>query len=151
MYPPRMTLRETIDQDLKKAMLEKNATARDALRVVKSELLLREVELGRPIEDAEVIAVLQKGVKQRKDAIEQFRAGGRQDLVEAEEQQLAVIAGYLPQAMSESDTRAAIEAIVKELGLSTKKDLGQLMKTLKAKHPTADPKLASQIAAGLLA
>lgn len=145
-----MSLRERIDQDLKRAMLDKNEVARDALRLVKSELLLREVELGRPIEDAEAIAVLQKGVKQRRDAIDQFKSGGRADLVEAEERQLAVIAGYLPQAMSEADTRAAIEGLVKELGLSTKKDLGTLMKTLKARHPTADPKLASQIAAGLL-
>ncbi len=145
-----MSLREQIDLDLKRAMLEKNETARDALRVVKSELLLREVELGRPIEDAEAQAVLQKGVKQRKDAIDQFKAGGRLDLVEAEEKQLAVIAGYLPQALSEADTRAAIEALKAELGLSTKKDLGTLMKALKAKHPTADPKLASQIAGSLL-
>ncbi|MBX7192070.1 MAG: GatB/YqeY domain-containing protein [Sandaracinaceae bacterium] len=145
-----MSLRERIDQDLKRAMLDKNETARDALRVVKSELLLREVELGRPIEDAEALAVLQKGVKQRKDAIDQFKAGGRQDLVDAEEKQLAVIAGYLPQAMSEADTRAAIEALKAELGLTTKKDLGTLMKALKAKHPTADPKLASQIAGSLL-
>jgi uncharacterized protein YqeY len=145
-----MSLRERIDQDLKKAMLEKNEMARDALRVVKSELLLKEVELGRPIEDAEAIALLQKGVKQRKDAIEQFREGGRLDLVEAEEKQLAVIAGYLPQALGEAETRAAIEGLVKELGLSTKKDLGTLMKTLKARHPSADPKLASQIAGQLL-
>ena len=145
-----MTLREQIDQDLKKAMLAKNETARDALRLVKSELLLREVELGRAIEDAEVIAVLQKSVKQRKDAIDQFRDGGRSDLVEAEEKQLAVIAGYLPQALSEADTRAAVEGIVKALGLTTKKDLGQLMKAVKAQHPTADPKLASQIASSLL-
>jgi uncharacterized protein YqeY len=146
-----MSLRERIDQDLKKAMLAKNEMARDALRVIKSELLLKEVELGRPIEDAEAVALLQKGVKQRKDAIEQFRQGGRLDLVEAEEQQLAVIASYLPQAMGEPETRAAIEGIVKELGLTTKKDLGALMKTLKARHPTADPKLASQIAGQLLA
>lgn len=145
-----MSLREQIDQDLKRAMLAKNETARDALRVVKSELLLREVELGRPIEDAEVLAVLQKGVKQRKDAIDSFREGGRQDLIDAEEKQLAVIAAYLPQAMSEADTRAAIEALKAELGLSTKKDLGTLMKAIKAKHPTADPKLASQIAGSLL-
>ncbi len=145
-----MTLREQIDQDLKKAMLAKDETARDALRLVKSELLLREVELGRSIEDAEVIAVLQKSVKQRKDAIDQFRDGGRSDLVEAEEKQLAVIAGYLPQALSEADTRAAVEGIVKALGLTTKKDLGQLMKAVKAQHPTADPKLASQIASSLL-
>lgn len=145
-----MSLRERIDQDLKRAMLEKNEMARDALRVVKSELLLREVELGRPIEDAETLAVLQKSVKQRKDAIDSFKGGGRMDLVEAEEKQLAVIAVYLPQALSEADTRAAIEALKAELGLSTKKDLGTLMKALKAKHPTADPKLASQIAGSLL-
>lgn len=146
-----MSLREQIDQDLKRAMLDKNEVARDALRVVKSELLLREVELGRSIEDAEAIAILQKGVKQRRDAIDQFKSGGRADLVEAEERQLAVITVYLPQAMPEAETRAAIEGLVKELGLSTKKDLGTLMKALKARHPTADPKLASQIAAGLLA
>lgn len=145
-----MSLRERIDQDLKRAMLEKNEMARDALRLVKSELLLLEVELGRPLEDAEVTAQLQKGVKQRKDAIEQFKAGNRSDLVDAEEKQLAVVSAYLPQAMSEADTRAAIEALKAELGLSTKKDLGTLMKAIKAKHPTADPKLASQIAGSLL-
>jgi uncharacterized protein YqeY len=146
-----MSLRERIDQDLKRAMLDRNEMARDALRVVKSELLLNEVKLGRPIEDAEAIAVLQTSVKQRKDAIESFRGAGRLDLVEAEEKQLAVIAGYLPQALSETETRAAIEALKAELGLSSKKDLGTLMKALKAKHPAADPKLASQIAASLLA
>ncbi len=145
-----MSLRERIDQDLKRAMLDKNEVARDALRLVKSELLLKEVELGRPIEDAETIAILQKGVKQRKDAIEQFKSGGRTDLVEAEEQQLSVITGYLPQALSEAETRAGIEALKAELGLSTKKDLGTLMKAIKAKLPTADPKLASQIAGSLL-
>lgn len=147
----RMSLRERIDQDLKRAMLDKNETARDALRGIKSELLLREVELGRPIEDAEATAVLQKSVKQRKDAIDSFRSGGRADLVEAEEKQLAVVTAYLPEALSEADTRAAVEALKAELGLSTKKDLGTLIKALKAKHPTADPKLASQIAASLLA
>jgi uncharacterized protein YqeY len=145
-----MSLRERIDQDLKRAMLDKNEMARDALRVVKSELLLNEVKLGRPIEDAEAIAVLQTSVKQRKDAIESFRGAGRLDLVDAEEKQLAVIAGYLPQALSEAETRAAIEALKAELGLTSKKDLGALMKAIKAKHPTADPKLASQIAASLL-
>lgn len=145
-----MSLRERIDQDLKRAMLDKNEMARDALRLVKSELLLEEVKLGRPIEDAEVITALQRAVKQRKDAIEQFKSGGRNDLVEAEEKQLSVITGYLPESLSEADTRAAIESLKVELGLSTKKDLGTLMKALKAKHPTADPKLASQIAASVL-
>lgn len=145
-----MSLRERIDQDLKRAMLDKNEAARDALRLLKSDLLLQEVALGRSLEDAEVTAALQKSVKQRKDAIDQFRAAGRADAVEAEERQLEVILAYLPKALSEADTRAAIEAICAELGLTTKKDLGTLMKTLKARHPTVDAKLASQIAGSLL-
>lgn len=145
-----MTIRERIDQDLKKAMLEKNATARDALRVLKGELMLVEVQLGRPVEDGEVLGVIQKSVKQRKDAIAQFREGGRQDLVEAEEQQLAILEAFLPKALGEAETREAVEAIVKELGLTTKKDMGALMKALKARFPSADPKLANTIAATLL-
>ncbi len=145
-----MTLRERIDQDLKRAMLEKNEAARDALRMVKSELLLKEVALGRPLEDADVLEVLKKSVKQRKDTIEQFEAASRPDAATLEREQLEVVLGYLPQALSESETRAAIEALARELGLGSKKELGALMKALKAKHPNVDPKLASQLASSLL-
>jgi len=146
-----MTLRERIDADIKKAMLEKNEVARDAIRQVKSEMLLKEVELGHPLTDEEAIAVLTKSVKGRRDAIEEFKAGGRADLVEKEEAQLAVLAPYLPKTLDASETRAAIEALAKELGATTKKDMGRVMKELKTRHGAAvDGKLASTIAGEIL-
>lgn len=141
-----MALKQTIEADLKKAMLEKDAIAKDALRLAKSELLNREVELGRELSDEEALGVLQKGVKQRRDAIEQFRAGGRDEAVAEEERQLAVLERYLPKALSEDETRAVVRALVAELGLSSKKDLGRLMKELKARHPSVDGRLASRLA-----
>ena len=140
-----MTLREQIDQDLKRAMLDKNEVARDSLRQVKSEFILREVDLGRGLEDNEVIDLIKKSVKQRRDAIDSFREGERMDLVEAEEKQLVILDAYLPKSLSVEETRVAMEAIVKELGLSSKKEMGQLMKELKARHPNVDAKTASQL------
>ncbi len=145
-----MTIRQKIEADLKKAMLEKNDVAKDALRLAKSEILNREVELGRALTEDEEIAVLQKGVKARKDAIEQFRAGGRHDAVAEEEKQLAVLAVYLPAQLDEAATRAAVTALIAELGLATKKDMGRLMKELKARHADVDGRLASKVAGELL-
>jgi uncharacterized protein len=145
-----MGLKQMIEADLKKAMLEKNEIAKDALRLAKSELLNREVELGRDLTDEEAIAVLQKGVKSRRDAIEQFREGGRMEAVAEEEKQLAVLVGYLPVSLSEDETRAAVTALVAELGLTTKKDMGRLMKELKARHPSVDGRTASKVAGEVL-
>lgn len=144
------TIRERIDADLKAAMLAKNEAARDALRMAKSELLLREVEAGRALTEDETVAVLQKSVKTRKDAISEFAAAGRTDLVAKEELELGFLAPYLPKSMDAAETRAAMEAIATELGLSSKKDMGKLMKELKARHPSVDGRLASQLAADIL-
>ena len=145
-----MSLRQTIEADLKKAMLAKDEVAKDALRMAKADLLNREVELGRDLSDEEATAVLQKNVKSRRDSIDQFRAGGRMDAVAEEEKQLAVLERYLPKALSEEETRAAVTAIVSELGLSTKKDMGRLMKELKARHPGVDGRIASKVAGEVL-
>lgn len=145
-----MSLLKTIEADLKKAMLAKDTIAKDALRMAKSELLLKAVEVGRELTDEEAQTVLLKGVKARKDAIEQFRAGGREDAVATEEAQLAVLEAYLPKALTEDETRAAIQALMNELSLSTKKDLGRLMKELKARHDNVDGRLASKLAGELL-
>lgn len=145
-----MTLRETIDADLKKAMLAKDETAKTALRMAKSDVLLREVEKGSPLTDEEVIAILQKNVKSRRDSIEQYRAGGREDAAKAEEDEIAILARYLPKTLDEAETRKAIQAIASELGLTTKKDMGRLMKELKARHEGIDGRIASKIASELL-
>lgn len=145
------TLRERLDAEIKKAMLEKNEVAKDALRQAKAEVLLEETSVGHSLTDDEMIGVLTKSVKSRRDAIQQFRDGGRQDLVEKEEAQLAVLLPYLPKTLDAAETRAAIEALAKELGATTKKDMGRVMKELKAKHGSAvDGKLASQIAGEIL-
>lgn len=141
-----MTMRETIDADLKKAMLEKNELVRDTLRGAKAELLLKEVELGRGVTDEEVIEAFRRQIKSRKDSIEQFTAGGRADAAAKEEQEIEVLQRYLPKQMDEAETKAAIAALVAELGLAGKKDFGRLMKELKTRHPTLDGKLASQLA-----
>lgn len=145
------TIRERIDADLKKAMLEKNEVAKDALRMAKSDLLLKEVDLGgKPLTDADAIAILQKGIKSRKDSIESYEAGGRPEAAAKEKAEIAVLSAYLPKGMDEAETRAAIEAIKSELGLSGKGDLGKLMKELKVRHPNVDGRLASQLAGTIL-
>lgn len=145
-----MTLREKLDADLKKAMLEKDDTAKNAIRMAKSDVLLREVDQGRSLTDEEVVAILQKNVKSRRDSIDAFRAGGREEAAKAEEAEIAILERYLPAALGEPETRAAIEALIAELGLTSKKDMGRLIKELKAKHEGVDGRTASKIAGELL-
>lgn len=145
-----MTLRATIDADIKRSILEKDEVRKDTLRQAKAEILLKETELGRDVSDAEVIDVFRRQIKSRRESIEQYRAAGRAEAADREQQEIAVLEAYLPKQLDEAETRAAISALVAELGLSGKKDLGRLMKELKARHPTADGKLASQIAGTLL-
>lgn len=145
-----MTLREGLDADIKRAILGKDEIVRDTLRQAKAEILLKETELGRSVNDGEVIDVFRRQIKSRRESIEQYRAAGRAESADREEQEIEVLQRYLPQQLDEASTKAAMEAIAKELGLTSKKDMGRLMKELKARHPTADGKIASQIAGTLL-
>ncbi|KAK0349570.1 hypothetical protein LTR94_032604, partial [Friedmanniomyces endolithicus] len=87
-------------------------------------------------DDALVIDVLQKMVKQRRESADLYEKGGRQDLVDQERGEIAVIESFMPKQMSEAETRAAIEAVMKEIGASTVKDMGRVMAELKARHAT---------------
>ncbi len=138
-----MSLLDQINADLKKAMLERDVVTRDTLRMVKSELL----KLDKP----DVLAVLSRAVKSRRDSIESYVDGGRQDLADKEQAEIEVIERYLPKQLSEDEAREAIAAIVEELGVSTKRELGRVMKEIKARFPgQVDGKLASTIAGQLL-
>ena len=138
-----MALLEQIDADLKKAMLERDHVTRDTLRMIKSELLT--------LDDPDEIAVLTRAVKSRRDSIKSYVEGGRQDLADKEQAEIEVIQRYLPKALTEDEARAAIAAIVTEVGASTKKDLGKVMKEVRARYPgQIDGKLASTIAGELL-
>lgn len=138
-----MSLLEQINADLKKAMLERDVVTRDTLRLVKSELLT----LDKPDD----LAVLSRAVKSRRDSIKSYVEGGRQDLADKEQAEIEVIERYLPKQLSEDEAREAIAAIVEELGVSTKKELGRVMKEIKARFPgQVDGRLASSIAGQLL-
>ncbi len=138
-----MALREQINADLKKAMLEKDSVTRDTLRMIKSELLT--------LDDPDEIAVLTRAVKSRKDSIQSYLEGGRQDLADKEQAEIDVIQRYLPKPLTDEEARQAIAAIIEEQGLSTKKDLGKVMKEVRSRYPgQIDGKLASTIAGELL-
>ena len=138
-----MALLERIDADLKKAMLARDAVTRDTLRMLKSELVT--------VEDPDELAVLTRAVKSRRDSIESYLAGGRQDLADKEQAEIDVIQRYLPQPLTEGEARSAIAAIVQELGASSKRDLGKVMKEVRSRFPgQIDGKVASTIAGELL-
>lgn len=138
-----MALLEQIAADLKKAMLERDDVTRDTLRMIKSELLT--------LDDPDELAVLTRAVKSRRDSIKSYIEGGRQDLADKEQAEIDVIQRYLPKPLSDDEARQAIAAIIEEQGLSTKKDLGKVMKEVRARFPgQIDGKLASTIAGELL-
>ena len=138
-----MPLLDTINADLKTAMLARDETTRDTLRMLKSELLT--------LENPDEMAVLSRAVKSRRDSAQSYREGGREDLAEKEEAEIAVIERYLPKQLTEEEAGEAIASIVSDLGATSKKDLGKVMKEVMARHRgQIDGKLASSIAGRLL-
>ena len=140
-------LEEKIMEDYKKAMKEKEALKVSVLSFLRAELKNAAIDKRKDkLEDAEVIAVVKKQVKQRQDSIEQFKAGGRQDLVEKETKELEILKSYLPQQLSEDKIREIIEEAVRETGACGPQDMGKLMKALLPKlSGGADNKLVSEL------
>jgi uncharacterized protein len=131
-------LRDDINKALTEAMKAKNERAVSTLRMVNSSLKNADIEArgaGKPaLGDAEVLALLQKMIKQRQESVELYKKGGRADLVRQEEEEIAIISGYLPKQMSEAEMKAAIEAAVKETGAAGMKDMGKVIGVLRAKY-----------------
>jgi uncharacterized protein YqeY len=147
-----MSLQTKIEADLKTAMRDRNEVARDTLRLLLSDLKKKGVDLQKDsLTPEEELSVVQKAQKTRQESIETFDKAGRADLANKERAELAVIQGYLPKAMSEDETRAAIKALIAELKIASKKDVGALMKPLMAKYKgVIDGKLAQKIIGELL-
>lgn len=146
-----MSLLDDLQAALKDAMLAKDEIQRETLRMVLAGCKNARIELGRELEDADVQRVITKAVKSRQDSAEQYESAGRTELAERERAEIAVLEGYLPKRLDEDATRAAAQAIVADLGLESKKDMGRLMKELMSRHPDQlDGKLASRIAGELL-
>jgi len=142
-----MTLQEKIQSHISEAMRSKDQLRLSVLRMMKSAVKHREVEKMKALEETEVIGVLHTLVKQRKDSVEQFRKGGRQELADKEQAEIKIIEEYLPAAASEDDIRRAVDEALQETGTASIKDMGKVMKATLARlaGKTADGARVSQL------
>ena len=131
-------LRDDINNALKEAMKAKNERAVSTLRMVNSSLKNADIEArGQskpPLTDAELLGLLQKMIKQRQESVELYQKGGRADLVKQEQEEIAIISGYLPKQMSEAEMAAAIETAIKDIGAAGMKDMGKVIGALRSKY-----------------
>jgi uncharacterized protein YqeY len=147
-----MPIADQINRDMTEAMKAKQTDRLNALRMVKTALKLRETELPGSMDDAEAMKVLQKLLNQRHDAAEQYRAAGRDDRAEKEEEEARLIQSYLPVPPTEQEMVAAIEAAVAELGASSIKEMGAVIKLARQKlegKPIDGKLLSDQVKARL--
>jgi uncharacterized protein YqeY len=140
-----MALIERIQKDLTEAMMSKDELRLSVLRMIKSALKYKEIEKVRPLDDAESMQVLQTLVKQRRESVDQFAKGGRQDLVEKETKEIAILENYLPAAPSDAELNEAIEVAIAETGATSPKSMGIVIKAAKARleGKTVDGKVLS--------
>jgi uncharacterized protein len=123
-----MTLQERIQSEMTDAMRSKDSLRLSVLRMMKSAVKNKEIEKMKPLDENEVLSVLSTLLKQRKDSVDQFRKGGREELAQKEEAEIKIIEEYLPAAASEEDIRKAVEEAVQETGAASIKDMGKVMK-----------------------
>jgi uncharacterized protein len=121
-------LREKISSDLTAAMKAKDAERLSVIRMMKAAIMNKEVELIHELSDAEAIQVLISLIKQRKDSVEQFTKGGRMDLAEKESAEIIIIETYLPAAVGDEEIAKTVEAVIRETGAASIKDMGKVMK-----------------------
>jgi uncharacterized protein len=141
-----MTLQEKIQAQIAESMRSKDQLRLGVLRMMKSAVKNKEVEKMKPLEEAEVLTVLNTLVKQRKDSIEQFRKGGREELAQKEEAEIKIIEEYLPAGASDDDIRRAVAEAIQETSAASMKDMGKVMKATLARlaGKTADGSRVSQ-------
>jgi len=142
-----MSLKQRIDEDLKKAMKARDSAALSATRLLKTEITRQEMALDKPaLDDEEVLRLVDKQLRQRKDSAEQFRKGNRPELAEQEEREAAFLAAYLPQRLSPAELELAIDAAIAESGAKSPRDMSAVMKLAMVKTSgRADGKAISEL------
>ena len=128
-----MSLKTRINDDVKTAMRGGDARRRDALRLLTAALKQREVDERKELADAEVVAVIERMIKQRRESIAQFEKGGRQDLAQNEQYEIGLLQAYMPQAMSDAEIEAAVAEAIAAAGAKAPSDMGKVMGALKGK------------------
>ena len=140
-----MNYKETLDREMVQAAKAQDKERLSALRLIKNALHNKEIDLHRELEEAEFLQAMAAMAKQRNDSIEQFKNGGRQDLVEKETKELKVIQEFMPSQLSEEEVTREIEAAIAEAGATSIKDMGKVMKILMPKLTgRADGKLLGE-------
>jgi uncharacterized protein YqeY len=147
-----MSLQTRLADEIKAAMLARNADRLSALRMLKSALGYAQIERKTEIlPDADVVALVQKEVKKRRDSVEQFEKGGRAELAAKEKQEIAVLEEFLPKPLSPEELDALVRATIQELNATSKKDMGPVIKAVQAKAAgRADGKTVSGLVGKLL-
>jgi uncharacterized protein YqeY len=146
-----MSLKQQLQDDLKDAMRQRDAVRKRTLRLALSAIKLREVEVGRELEDPEVQTVLQKEAKQRRETLEELEGAGRPDRVAEEEAELAVLHTYLPEQLGRAEIAQEAREVIDELGAKGPGQMGQVMGVLMSQlKGQADGKLVSQVVRELL-
>jgi uncharacterized protein YqeY len=150
-----MNLKERIDRDLKDAMRSRNTVRLRTLRSIRAALLEKEIAERKggeaDLTEKQMLAVLQKQAKQRRDSIDQYDKGGRNDLVAAESAELKIIESYLPEQLGDEDIRAVVQEIVKESGAASMADMGKVMgPAMQRLGGQADGKRVNQIVREIL-
>jgi uncharacterized protein YqeY len=127
-----MTLKEQITEDMKSAMRAKEAERLGTIRLLLAAIKQREVDERITVDDAGIIAIIEKLMKQRKDSIEQFQKAGRTDLVDQESKELGILQAYMPAQLSAAEVQSAIQKVIADLGASGPQDMGKVIGALKA-------------------
>ena len=146
-----MSLSERLNEDMKQAMKSQDKFKLSVIRMVRSTIKNSEIDLKRALDDNEVLDVLTREIKQRKDSLQEFEKAGRDDLAENLKAELAILAEYMPQQLSEEEVKAIVQQTIQQVGASSKADMGKVMTALMPQvKGRADGKLINQLVQQLL-
>ncbi len=141
-----ISLKERLDQAFKEALKGQQQTVLSTLRMLKTAIRNKEVELKHPLSEAEILAVINSQAKQRRDAVAEYQKAGRQDLASKEEEELSVLLSFLPAQLTPEELEAEVARVIAQVGASTPKDMGKVMKTAMAELAgRADGKVVQEI------
>ncbi|AIQ25554.1 aspartyl-tRNA amidotransferase [Paenibacillus sp. VTT E-133280] len=140
-----MNLSERLNEDMKQAMKSKDKFTLSTIRMVRSTIKYLEIDLKRTLDDNEVLDILSREIKQRKDALQEFESAGRDELAASTKAEIEIIIKYLPEQLSEEEIKAIVQQTIQETGASSKSEMGKVMSALMPKvKGRADGKLVNQ-------
>ncbi len=147
-----MSLSERLNEDMKQAMKSQDKFKLSVIRMVRASIKNLEIDQRKTLDDNEVLDILSREIKQRKDSLQEFeKKAGRQDLAEPLKQEIAIIAEYLPQQLTEDEIKAVVQETIQEVGATSKADMGKVMAALMPKvKGRADGKIVNQFVTQLL-